>query len=161
VQGTSGGTGSFYGTTQLGGSTGLNDGIVFDMSPTGVFNVLYTFNGTTGQNPVAQLVQGTDGNFYGTTVTGGSNNLGTVFKITPAGGLTVIHNFAGNGDGAYPYGSMVLASDGNLYGTSSQAISKRASAAHPRPRAHSRSGHHGTPSPVRLPLERSHLCPDH
>jgi uncharacterized repeat protein (TIGR03803 family) len=123
VQGTAGGNTSFYGSTQFGGSTGLNDGIIYSQAPSAVFNVLFTFSGTNGQDPVAQMVQGSDGNFYGTTVTGGSSSLGVIFRITPAGNFTVLHNFAGTTDGAFPYGGLVQASDGNFYGTTSQATS--------------------------------------
>ena len=113
--------GSFYGTTQAGGSTGVNDGEVYMVAVTGAFSAPLTFNGTNGQDSVAPVIQGTDGNFYGTTVKGGTSALGVVFKMTTAGAITVLHNFAGNGDGAYPYGGLVQASDGNYYGTTSQA----------------------------------------
>src|SRR5215831_12867854 len=63
----------------------------------------------------AGLVQGTDGNFYGTTSAGGVSNKGTVFKITPWGVLTTLHSFSGN-DGAGPNG-LVQGTDGNFYGT--------------------------------------------
>ena len=69
-----------------------------------------------GLNPYAGLVEGTDGNLYGTTV--GSSYLGTVFKITTAGVLTTLYTFSGS-DGEAPYGTLVQATDGNLYGTTS------------------------------------------
>jgi uncharacterized repeat protein (TIGR03803 family) len=61
-------------------------------------------------------VQGTDGNFYGTTYEGGANDYGTVFKITPTGTLTTLHSFSSS-DGAFPNGSLVQATNGNFYGT--------------------------------------------
>jgi uncharacterized repeat protein (TIGR03803 family) len=61
-------------------------------------------------------VQGTDGNFYGTTSGGGAHGVGTVFKITPAGALTLLHSFGG-ADGAAPEARLLQASDGNFYGT--------------------------------------------
>ena len=80
---------------------------------------LYEFNGTGGgccpQYP-AVMAQGRDGNIYGTTATGGTNNVGIVFKITPTGSFTVLHNFDTT-HGSTPVGGLVLGTDGNLYGT--------------------------------------------
>ena len=80
---------------------------------------LYEFNGTGGgccpQYP-AVMAQGRDGNIYGTTATGGTNNVGIVFKITPTGGFSVLHNFDTT-HGSTPVGGLVLGSDGNFYGT--------------------------------------------
>jgi uncharacterized repeat protein (TIGR03803 family) len=72
-----------------------------------------------GQYPFwGGLVQGTDGNFYGMTSGGGTNNSGTVFKITPAGVETVLWSFGSGTDGSYPYNeSLTLGADGNFYGT--------------------------------------------
>jgi len=114
-----GSDGNFYGTTA--GDGVHNFGTVFIISPQGSMRILYGFcalpNCGDGQNPAAGLVQGSDGNFYGTTYFGGANKLGTVFKITPQGTLTTLHSFA-SADGADPaYGSLVQGSDGNLYGT--------------------------------------------
>jgi uncharacterized repeat protein (TIGR03803 family) len=64
-------------------------------------------------------VQGSDGNFYGTTYAGGANGDGTVFKITPSGTLTTLYNFAGS-DGVAPLAGLVQGSDGNFYGTTQQ-----------------------------------------
>jgi uncharacterized repeat protein (TIGR03803 family) len=109
--------GSFYGTTDSGGMFGF--GTVFKMSAGGTFKMLHNFTcGTDGCVPVAGLVQGTNGSFYGTTREGGANNDGTVFKITSIGTLTTLHDFAGS-DGAAPFGGLVLATDGNYYGTTS------------------------------------------
>jgi uncharacterized repeat protein (TIGR03803 family) len=65
------------------------------------------------------LVQGTDGNFYGTTSIGGAKDYGTIFRVTPAGTITTLHSFCLQTDcfdGADPYEGVVLATDGNLYG---------------------------------------------
>src|ERR1017187_6069622 len=73
--------GDFYGTTDLGGANGSN-GTVFKITPSGTLTTLYSFNGTDGGNPYAGLVQDTNGDFYGTTAYGGSNNDGTVFRLS-------------------------------------------------------------------------------
>jgi uncharacterized repeat protein (TIGR03803 family) len=82
---------------------------------------LASFDITNGADPFTGLVQGTDGNFYGTTQAGGSsgnctNGCGTVFKITAAGTLTTLHSFDGT-DGSGSEGGLVLGTDGNFYGT--------------------------------------------
>jgi uncharacterized repeat protein (TIGR03803 family) len=81
-----------------------------------------TFDITNGAYPYGTLVQGLDGNFYGTTEEGNGRNqctggCGTVFRITSEGELSIVHSFNG-ADGAYPVGGLVLATNGNLYGTS-------------------------------------------
>jgi len=78
--------------------------------------VLHSFNGSDGQSPVASLIQGSDGDFYGTTVNGGTSAVGTVFKISPSGTLTTLHSFPGAA-GANPWAGVVMGSDGNFYGT--------------------------------------------
>jgi uncharacterized repeat protein (TIGR03803 family) len=109
--------GNFYGTTA--GSTGYGyypNGTVFKISPRGAFTNLYSFTGgTDGGSPYGTLVLGPDGNFYGTTAHGGSNGFGVIFKITPTGTLTVVHNFLVNDGGASESG-LTLGSDGNFYG---------------------------------------------
>ena len=108
--------GSFYGTTRYGGTNNL--GTVFNISTSGALTSLYSFTGTNdGANPLAGLVQGSDGNFYGTTPFGGTNNFGTVFKITTNGVLTSLYSFGGTNDDANPYATLVQGSDGNFYGT--------------------------------------------
>ena len=116
--------GNFYGTTHGGatmGPIGFGFGTVFRITPAGVFTTLYSFTGgADGGRPcaLAGLVQGSDGNFYGTTEeVNGNYNLGTVFRITPTGGLTTLHTFSDQGDGSFPQGRLLLASDGNFYGT--------------------------------------------
>jgi uncharacterized repeat protein (TIGR03803 family) len=70
----------------------------------------------SGPYPSGMLAQGRNGNIYGTNFTGGTFGYGTVFQITPAGTLTVLHTFTGGSDGAYPKGGLTLGSDGNFYG---------------------------------------------
>jgi uncharacterized repeat protein (TIGR03803 family) len=113
-----GSDGNLYGTTLEGGSNSV--GTVFRISPTGSYANLYSFGSipNDGQYPEAGLVQGSDGNFYGTTLEGGSNSVGTVFQISPNGSYTNLYSF-GNfpNDGQYPEAGLVQGSDGNLYGT--------------------------------------------
>ena len=80
-------------------------------------NALYAFtNGADGSQPYAGLALGNDGNFYGTCLSGGSNDFGSVFKITPGGALTPLYAF-GFIDGSQPTAALVQGSDGNFYGT--------------------------------------------
>jgi uncharacterized repeat protein (TIGR03803 family) len=84
---------------------------------------LFSFDGTNGQYPAGALIQGVDGNLYGTTEYDGANGGGTIFKTTPAGGHTTLYNFCsqtGCADGAEPYAALTLASNGDLYGVTSQ-----------------------------------------
>ncbi|HEY6271196.1 MAG TPA: choice-of-anchor tandem repeat GloVer-containing protein [Terriglobales bacterium] len=110
--------GNFYGTTYEGASHHCfgGCGTIFRLTPQGRLTTLHTFGGIDGANPRAALVQGTDGNLYGTTSNGGMNLDGTVFKITLGGTLTTLHNFDG-ADGILPEAALVQASDGNFYGT--------------------------------------------
>ena len=113
-----GSDGNFYGATNAGGAHTY--GNVFKVTPAGIETVLYSFAGGTGDGsaPAAGLLQASDGNFYGTTKTGGANGVGTVFKLTPAGVETVIYSFTGgSSDGAGPAAALIQGSDGNLYGT--------------------------------------------
>jgi uncharacterized repeat protein (TIGR03803 family) len=121
VQGTDG---KFYGTTEQGGGT-TGSGTVFSITASGKLTTLYTFcsqtNCTDGRWPRGTMVQGTDGNFYGTTYYGGTNgSYGTVFNITPGGTLTTLHSFDFFTDGADPNAGVVEGTDGNFYGTTDQ-----------------------------------------
>lgn len=123
VQGTDG---NYYGTTAGGGMYG--GGTIFKITSTGAITTLYNFCGLSGcadgKEPfLGGLVQGADGNFYGVTTFGGDANQGTVFKITSKGAFTRLYSFCAQGpclDGSCPYGGMVQAADGNLYGTTHQ-----------------------------------------
>ena len=82
------------------------------------FTSLISFNGTNGANPAAGLVQGPDGNFYGTAQSGGASNSGTIFAISADGSFfTNIYSFSGGTNGAAPVGGLVIGTDGNFYGT--------------------------------------------
>jgi len=115
-----GSDGNFYGTTLWGGQS--SSGVIFKITPGGALTTLHSFNpsnGTDGADPYGALVQGSDGNFYGTTVQGGAYGDGTVYRITTAGALTTLHSFnpARNADGTDPYSSLVQGGDGSFYGT--------------------------------------------
>src|SRR5262249_13682192 len=107
------------GTTRGGGTGG--HGTVFRFTTNGVLTTLYSFNGAnTGTTPYAAPVQGSDGNFYGTTFFGGSYNYGTAYKLTPDGVLTTLYTFW-RGDTDYPNdgycpSEIIQGTDGNLYG---------------------------------------------
>jgi uncharacterized repeat protein (TIGR03803 family) len=84
------------------------------------FRMVHSFNGSDGSESCGQMIQGADGNFYGTTQSGGNNNCdmgcGTIFKITPNGTLTTLHSFTDSPDGSLPFGGLVQATNGDLYG---------------------------------------------
>jgi uncharacterized repeat protein (TIGR03803 family) len=112
--------GNLYGTTAEGG---IGYGNVFKLDPAGTENVLYSFtSGFDGRYPIVYgaLIADSDGNLYGTTAQGGDPtcDCGTVFKLSPAGTLTVLHTFTGGpGDGLFPVSGLVRDKAGNLYGT--------------------------------------------
>src|ERR1039457_5234956 len=116
--------GDLYGTTYFGGTNG---GTVFKITPGGTLTTLYSFCSqgvypgcTDGLNPDAGLVQAANGDFYGTTSSGGANGGGTVFKITPSGTLTTLYSFCSQTnctDGEGPGAGLVQAANGDLYGT--------------------------------------------
>lgn len=117
-----GSDGNLYGTTYFGGS---NDwGTVFKIATNGTPTTIYYFTGLSdGGNPAASLVQGYDGNFYGTAYSGGSNGVGTVFRITSQGTLSTLWQFSGGPDftggpdGGEPEAGLVQGIDSNFYGT--------------------------------------------
>jgi uncharacterized repeat protein (TIGR03803 family) len=121
IQGTDG---NLYGTTSGGGDP--EDGTIYKITlPSNTFTTLYQFDGTHGSIPYAPLVQGSDGNFYGTTYSGGTLGYGVIFKVTAAGKLTAVYNFDST-HGAQPYDPLVQGSDGNFYGTTSSGGTSKA-----------------------------------
>jgi uncharacterized repeat protein (TIGR03803 family) len=121
-------SGNFYGTTTMGGydkppCAGVGGcGAIFEMTPTGTATALYTYTGYEGHHPNGGLIIDTLGNLYGTTYAGagGYKEPGFVFKLTPTGALTSLHDFkAYKGDGQFPSAGLVMDGEGNLYGTTS------------------------------------------
>jgi uncharacterized repeat protein (TIGR03803 family) len=119
--------GNFYGTTEYGGNDACDGGCgtVFKVTPGGTLTTLLAF--TSSANPVAALIQATDGNLYGTTGVGGANNdcggsspgpvgCGTVFKVTLSGTLTTLFSLNGT-DGEAPQAALVQGTNGEFYGT--------------------------------------------
>lgn len=110
--------GNLYGTASTKGAH--NGGVVFKVALNGRETILYNFcslaNCADGNQPLAGLVRDKAGNLYGTTLIGGAQNLGTVFKLTPSGVETVLHSFGGS-DGSSPWAGLVMDGQGNLYGT--------------------------------------------
>ena len=105
--------GNFYGTTRSGGANSL--GTIFQITPTGSLHTLHSFNGSDGQTPYAPPVEGKNGSYYGVAL--GATGTGTGYSITSSGTFKVLST-------AIPQGSispLLLASDGNFYGTSEQA----------------------------------------
>jgi uncharacterized repeat protein (TIGR03803 family) len=122
-----GADGNFYGTTSYGGDSSAcgtrGCGTIFRITDRGTLTILHSFDFVHGAAPHAGLVQGADGNFYGTTLQGGAvisnscpSGCGTVFKITPCGQLTTLHRFDGE-DGYEPSAPLVQARSGKFYGT--------------------------------------------
>jgi uncharacterized repeat protein (TIGR03803 family) len=81
------------------------------------YKVLRSFGGPKGGFPGAGVIRDTEGNLYGTTYRGGTSNQGVVFKLSPTGKETVLHNFTGGADGGSPVGGVIRDASGNLYGT--------------------------------------------
>lgn len=111
--------GNLYGTTSFGN---VDDGTVYRYSPfTETFATIFSFSedGSQGAQIEAPLLQASDGNLYGTTEVGGTNNCGTVFELSISGALLYTYSFPCGPGGQYPYTPLIQASDGNLYGTTS------------------------------------------
>lgn len=116
--------GNLYGTTTVGGAN--NQGTVFELTPSGsgwAESLLYSFNGSDGNQPAGGLVFDSSGNLYGTTVSGGTKNGGTAYELTFSAGVWTesrLYSFgAHDGDGLSPYCTLLLNANGDLYGTTS------------------------------------------
>ncbi len=120
-----GADGSFYGTTQKGGTE--DHGTVFRFTPdgdSGVLTTLYRFSGEAdGSGPTDKLAQGADGNLYGAAAGGGPDKQGTIFRITPTGEFTLLHSFNLGEDSGTPF-TPTQGLDGSFYGTAGAPHSK-------------------------------------
>ncbi len=126
--------GNLYGITLYGGYKAGQGGTVFKIRPSGKYSILHAFTGAPdGQNPWGSLTLDAAGNIYGTTSLGGNSvstpckprrgtpGCGIVYKLSPKGVETILYNFNGGSDGAFPKGNVVLDSIGNLYGAATEA----------------------------------------
>jgi uncharacterized repeat protein (TIGR03803 family) len=114
-----GSDGNLYGTASQGGAS--DNGSIYKLSTSGILLYLYSFpGGKYGKFPYGPLIQASDGNYYGTTNYGGNaGDYGTVFKMDQQGVVSILYNFKGSADGSRPFGGVMQATDGNLYGTTS------------------------------------------
>jgi uncharacterized repeat protein (TIGR03803 family) len=114
--------GNLYGTTSAGGAFGKGTAYKIGLDGSG-YGILHSFAGgpTDGDTPMAGLYQAVndDHNFYGTTYAGGTANVGTVFRMTSAGSVTIVHSFSGTFDGANPTAPLIPLVTGTLAGTAS------------------------------------------
>lgn len=94
-----------------------NCGTVYRLALDGGLSVVHGFIRAQGCNPVGHLALGPDGDFYGTTYRGGSADLGTVYKVTPAGTFTLLRSFTGSPGGSQPYAALTLGPDDMFYGS--------------------------------------------
>jgi uncharacterized repeat protein (TIGR03803 family) len=121
---TQGTDGNFYGTTQSGGGGTCECGVVYKATAAGKITVLHVFGGDPdGTRPIGVLVQGNDGDFYGTTYMGGAFNEGSIFKVSASGAYTLLYSFdfvSPTLYGTYPEAGLTLGTDGNLYGVASR-----------------------------------------
>jgi uncharacterized repeat protein (TIGR03803 family) len=121
-----GSDGFFYGTSEHGGQTDdcMGCGTIFRLTPEGTLTVVHSFGFEDGRAPFAPLVQASNGDLYGTTSLAGPDNFqptGSIFRFSPTtGAFAVLHQFSGPPDGSFPLATMIQASDGNLYGTTTQ-----------------------------------------
>lgn len=127
--------GAYYGTTEGGGSGNCGNinpsgcGTLYKVARGGTETVLYSFaGGSDGMFPQGTPLSDTAGNLYGVAYQGGGGSCdvggfsgcGTIYEFTAGGAETVLHDFSGGSDGALPFGSLIMDSSGNIYGTTSE-----------------------------------------
>jgi uncharacterized repeat protein (TIGR03803 family) len=112
--------GNLYGVSGTGGNLTCNVpfgcGVIFKIDSSGMYSVLHVFVGPDGEFPQG-LILDSEGNLYGTAASGGVQNSGTIFKLTPAGQLITLYTFTGGADGGEPHAGLVRDAVGNFYGT--------------------------------------------
>jgi uncharacterized repeat protein (TIGR03803 family) len=114
------GSGNAYGATSGGGSD--LQGTVFEIDAAGTESVLHSFAGPPGGGgdgsiPEGGVIRDAAGNLYGVTFQGGAYGPGTVYEVDSSGNETLLYSFSGSSDGGYPSSTLLLDSQGNLYGT--------------------------------------------
>ncbi|SRR5579862_285962 len=117
--------GALFGTTDAGGGSGCGGsgcGVVYRLDSDGTETILHAFDGDDGQGPTADLISDARGNLYGSAEMGGTNNDGLLFRLTPKGKFSVLHEFCSApecSDGRLPeiVGGMIADGQGRLYGT--------------------------------------------
>jgi len=117
-----GNDGAYYGVTWQGGSSNL--GSIFKVTSNGTYTLIHNFVGrpNDGAYPRSGLILGSDGNFYGTTLNGGTVNDGTIYKVTPSGQVTVLYNFCSQSncaDGFSPVIPLLQHTSGKFYSSTS------------------------------------------
>jgi uncharacterized repeat protein (TIGR03803 family) len=114
--------GVFHGATNGWVSPPESHGAVYSLKANGEYSVLHYFNGADGSRPLAAPVLAPDGYLYGTTLEGGANGCGVVYRIAPDNTFEVFHSFDEETDGCLPFGAMIVAANGNLYGVNYSGV---------------------------------------
>ena len=116
-------SGNLYSSTMNGGANNFGD--VFQLSPSGenwTFADIYDF--AVPSDPIyGTPALDAAGNFYDDTSLGGTHGVGTIFELSPSGGVwsyADLYDFEGAGNGVAPYGGVLLDANGNIYGTTNQ-----------------------------------------
>jgi uncharacterized repeat protein (TIGR03803 family) len=114
--------GTFYGATNGWVAPPESHGAVYSLRDNGEYAVLHYFTGADGSRPFAAPVLAADGNLYGTTYEGGASDCGVVYRIAPDNSFVVVHSFSSEADGCHPFGGMIAAANGKLYGVNYDGV---------------------------------------